>query len=220
MAKMSLFEAAAKAQSNVLKERGEIRKHTAKLEKAQHERDYYNRLIARNSYFHEGLLGQTLAELISTISEEKFVYIDEIDYETSVNAPKLSKPKVIIQEWIYDWVRHSDDFQCSDLEQKLRKDYAVRMNTHFGNVSLSPVFCVQGDHISLNDNYIKINLDKFGYVKDFLEFLVTYCCENQTSNSIIENVNTSLVEFLKKYKEKHTTKNPIKILKRNAQVGE
>ena len=74
------------------------------------------------------------------------------------------------------------------------------MNTHFGNVSLSPAFCVQGDHISLNDDYIKINLDKFGYVKDFLEFLVTYCFGNQTSNSIIENVNTCLKEFLENYK--------------------
>ena len=218
MAKMSLFEAAAKAQSNVSKEREEIRKHTSKLEKAQHERDYYNRLIARNSYFHEYLLGQTLAELISTISGEEFVYIDEIDYETSANAPKSLKPKVIIQKFIYDFVRHSDDFQDSDYLQYARKNYAVRMNTHFGNLTLSPIFRVQGDHISLNDDYIKINFDKFGYVKDFLEFLVTYCFINPPN--IGENVNVCLTEFLENYKKEHAAKDPTKTKEKNTQKGE
>ena len=211
MVETGLFEKASKAQSNVLKEQEEIKKHIDKMAKARCIRDHYNDLIVANSQFYESLIGKAITELITTIEGREFIYKDAILFymEPIKNG---EKGNIIIDRGMYNHFHYSDDVDYKPkTETLIQKGFAVYLNTHFGFRKL-PVFYVSEDQIKFNDTDIKINLDSFGYVEDFFKALVQYCCEREITDATEKEVNACLTEFLENYKREHAPKNPTKTL--------
>ena len=230
MTKKVLFEEVKKRESQCKEldnRRREIEKTISKLHS---EISDYQKIIKEYSIFDKNLIGEALANLITTISGREFIY-REID-NTFVGE--------IYSIFGYYYGQHSKVEWIVVDSSKYKKEYYSEKSNEVeklkdaGDAIWFPWYA-QGSliqfytypHAEFNEREFKFNAEIFDYIEPFIQALIQYCYERGIKYSYEENtfvtkedINECLKEFLENYKIEHTTKNPTKTIGKKIKKGE
>ncbi len=230
MAKEKIFEEIKKRelQCNELDNiRREIEKAISKLHS---ETSDYQNIIKEYSVFDKNLIGEALANLITTISGREFIYreigntfVGEINSILGYYYGQHSKV-----EWIVvDSSKYKEEYYSE-------KSNEVEELKDAGDAIWFPWYA-QGSLIQFytwpraefNEREFKFNAEIFDYIEPFIQALIQYCYERGIKYSYEEkklatkeDINACLKEFLENYEKEHTTKNPTKTIGKKIKEGE
>ncbi len=179
--------------------------------------------------FDMDLLGETLAKLIAEVSGREFVYgkvvntyykknyIDEseedYDPDHDFEYKKIDRDEhIVVAREKYKEKYYSE--KSNSVEQLVDEGDAITLS--WQNIFYKLDNMVQVFHCP--NECFKFDVEKFDYVKEFINLLIQYCYENGIkSHGSIEKVtaaiNICLKEFLENYEKEHTTNGPTLIKK-------
>ena len=195
-------------------------------ENARWERSYNP--ISDYDTFNVDLIGNALAELITVVSGREFIYRRVINMCSKIYMGQIVY--IVVSREKYKERYYSNT--TTDLVKELVKDgdaisMPVPEDKEWCETKKVTVFPCPNIHPDLGiiwDDGIIFNVEKFSYVKEFIEELVKYLHLNKIKSyakyRVGKAINTCLTEFLKKYKEEHTSLVPPKINEKKIQVGE
>ena len=183
------------------------------LRERETERAHLGVKLGDYDKFRINLIGEALAELITAVSGRKFVY-DEVN--------NTYYKRYWLDESDEDYDANEDcEYRCVEsyanivvAHEKYQKEYysettrnKVEQLIEEGDAILLKPYLPYVNYVSIYQGY-SLDVEKFGYVKDFSKALIQYCYERDIKEATKEDINACLTEFLENYKKEHAPKGP------------
>ena len=172
---------------------------------------HYKDIIEEHDTYNTEYIGDALAELITEISGREFIYrkVTSKYYvlsnpSGSAFGPSVYRPVADEQCIVVASEKYKPEYHCD----KIRELDKVKQLVKDGDAIKLPVWS-SSDSVTIYPcptEYFEFDIEKFGYVRDFIKALIGYCCAKEIKNLDEKTINTCLNDFLLKYKEQQKNK--------------
>ena len=176
----------------------------------------YDSLIIKYSTFDIDLIGKAIAQIISSLSDKKYVYdLVENVYEEfipdimgdRIQSTKRERVYIIVESSKYE--KHYRRYELCEnaINELVKSKDAILLSKHNNDDDIT-LLTSKNSEISFN-----INFDDYEYIKDFIMELVQYRFQRKIDKFTKDDMNLCVERFIEK-SEKIKIQNRILVLKK------